>query len=66
MKALKLLGAIGTTVGFLGFSAQAYAAQWVTNITATQAVVGNSGGEYLQILTSAAIVNPGSCASPDS
>jgi len=63
MKALKLLGAIGTTVGFLGFSAHAYAAQWETNITVTQAIVGNYSGEYLQLLISNTVLNLRSCPS---
>jgi hypothetical protein len=52
--------------GSLALPAQCLAAQWITNIPPTQVIVGNSGGEYLQILTSMAISNPASCPSPDS
>jgi len=42
------------------------AAQWVTDVTVSQAVVGNSGGEYVQILISGTVINPANCASSDS
>lgn len=42
------------------------AAQWITGVVVTQAVVGNSGGEYVQILVSGTVINPAGCASPDS
>lgn len=66
MKLFNVVGTVGAIIGVLAFPAQAFAAQWVTSITATQAVVGNSGGEYVQILTSSTIVNPAACANADS
>jgi hypothetical protein len=66
MKPNEKLGfAVGVGVA-LTFASQGFAAEWVTNIPVTQTVVGNSGGEYVQILTSSTIVNPASCASGDS
>jgi hypothetical protein len=66
MKAVKLVAVVSAIIGSLAVPGQCFAAQWVTNIPATQVVVGNSGGEYLQILTSNAITNPASCSSADS
>lgn len=53
-------------MALMAFAPQSSAAQWVTNVVPTKVVVGGSGGEYLQIMTSSAIVNPASCGSADS
>jgi hypothetical protein len=66
MRAFKFIGVVSIVMGTLVFSAQGFAAQWVTNVNATQAIVGNSSGQYVQILTSDTIVNPASCPNADS
>jgi hypothetical protein len=48
------------------FSKPAFADQWVTSVTVTQAIVGLNGGAYAQILTSGTVVNPAACPFTDS
>jgi hypothetical protein len=67
MKALNLVAAVGAIIGVLAAPAQGFAAQWVTQVTVTDAIIGKSGGaEYFQFLISGTIANPGGCSSADS
>jgi|SRR4051812_32075772 hypothetical protein len=66
MKANNLVAVASAIIGSLAVSTECSAAQWVTGIPATQVVVGNAGGEYLQILSSNAISNPAACSTADS
>lgn len=69
MKRLKILAALGTMVGVLGFPVHGFAdpPQWVTNVTPIEVIVGKFGdAKFVQILVSGAVINPGTCASPNS
>jgi hypothetical protein len=67
MKVLNFVAAVGAIIGMLAIPGEGFAAQWVTNVTVTDAIIGRSGtAEYVQFLTSGTIVNPGGCSSADS
>lgn len=66
MTTRKSIRIASASLASLALSAQAIAAQWVTSITATQVISGNSGGEYVQLLVASTIVNPAACATSDS
>ena len=43
-----------------------WADQWLTGLTVAQIYTGNVAGEYVQVITTQAIVNPAGCATADS
>src|SRR5580700_10280463 len=42
-----------------------WADQWVSPVTPTQAISGDSGGIYIEIVTAETVVNPANCPSAD-
>lgn len=67
MKGFNVFGIVGAIVGTLAFPAHGFAAQWVPNVTPTEAIIGRTSvGAFVQILTSGTIVNPAGCSSADS